>query len=220
MKKNKKINIQSLEGTHPNIYNELNQWYNAVKKMKEFSLINGEFSHSIDSEYNYVIKFKKRLVADLREFNTYASIQRNIHLEPKYILNGDGLIVKSDRIIVPLTRYAIDKINNVKFKIKAYKVNKKRFQFFIAKDLLLDLKLNPDNSWNLSFINIKFKKVKLGKPITLKMLMKWDIFEANYKHNPIWSEAFNKGISDLQEEASSIHIDLMKKKYEKNKKNI
>lgn len=92
----------------------------------------------------------------------------------------------------------------IQFKIKAYKVNKKKFQVLIAEKLLLEAHINPDSSVDISFINTEFKEVKLGKPTTLKQILKWDVYEAKYKFNQAWAEKFQKSIADLQAEATSI----------------
>lgn len=65
-------------------------------------------------------------------------------------------------------------MNQKKFTVKYYLVDKFHFQIWISPDKFLEAKLHKDGTYDLSFSNPKFTKPKLGSKTTLIKLIKDD----------------------------------------------
>lgn len=59
-----------------------------------------------------------------------------------------------------------------KFNTKYYKLKGSHFQVMISENMLMDVKIHNNGTYNLSIINPKLTNVKLGRRVTLQSLKK------------------------------------------------
>ena len=96
-----------------------------------------------------------------------------------------------------------------KFKRRFYTVSKNHQQVLLRPDMLLEVKIHKDRTFDFNVINPKFTKKKLGKEISLSEVIKPSGIRFKYHH-----------IMNFFNEVQNMAIELQKQKIKNDKNNL